>query len=869
MKDLTHYFHFPVKQKEDKILNENVTTLNGDSGDVKSQNFFKGLSQPNHVVEICSSSSSSDNKDSPSGVRIRARAARSNQKLNFEVTDNVNNHTGRADHDLHSTVLQDVDLSTSQRTPIRTSDKELCSETGFSKSASCGKKNLKKKTVNFLSKKTCNSDSSEKSLCMETEVIKEALLEKSAQEKKHSLLFQRNGIYGSSAKCCVDGLNDETKCGVGRGVTIKSSMDKHSDKVPTISNQSIDAFHILMSSRNLQSAASPEETEDDMCPDRKKTGTVVAETLMRTPTVKENRKKRKNILGDLAERQRKKKAKPSDTSPEMKLEKVPIGICKRLVVSESDSDDERNVALYQDTDIFKVKDGNKDVHGECGDMILEENDDKPAQSCKEKKHDKGVSWGSLTCGKRDATMLRKMDGNGSKLLHKNGRNVTLKETVDRCSKHEKKQHKVMNQESVDNSKLSTGKVDNNISNSVHKSSSQVLEGETTGDCLEPEKYHIQFKELVVKVERLSTKKCREYNNIVLERKRKPAVSEIEQIYVSEAVKKEGKKEVSVSEDRKLNCQLSVCNTKMPSQLSTTANSCVTQSNKIPSKCSFQQEVKTFSKKSSNCQANSKCGNDAEKNETLIVEDSSEEENHEQKECHKQDKTNKAFTVSTVDSKCEMQTEPKKYLPSPDKTKKRNSLFSYFNKVSKGETPFKPEKIMVEVQIHSPPVSPSVEKRRTSVAVCKREQRHRCIQSEVLDLADQIVVLESHIVKPAADDSAFSVMFPKESKDINKLKTVPSPSSGWKMRVRLRELPVQAPSDSDTGKNFIGWCPRFIAKHTFKSSHLTCFIPAIRLFHIHANQAVTMPPVVTSTNHKLFFTPVVRGCSHLFSELFNL
>jgi len=826
MKDLTHYFHFPAKQKEEKILNENVTTLNGDSGDVKSQNFFKGLSQPNHVVEISSSSSSPDVKDSPSGVRIRAR---SNQKLNLEVTDVVNNHTGSTEHDLHSTVLQDtLGLSTSQRTSIRTSDKELCSETGFSKTASCGKKNLKKKIVNFSSKKTYNSDSSEKTLCMETEVIKEALLKKSAQEKRPSLLFQRNGIYGSSAKCCAGGLNDETKCGVGRGVKIKTSIDKHSGKVPTVSNQSIDAFHILMSSRNLQSPVSPEETEDHTCPDRKKTGTIVAETLMKTPTVKENRKKRKNILGDLAERQRKKKAKPSDTSPEMKLEKVPTVRYKKLVVFESDSDDEGNVALYQDTDIFKVKDGNKDVHGECGDMILEENDDKSAESCNEKKHDKGVSWDSLTCGKRDATMLRKMDRNGSKLLHKNGRNVTLEETVDHCSKHQKIQHKVMNQESAHNSKLSTEKVDKSRSNFVHKNSSQVLVGETTGDCLGPEKCHTQLKELVVEVERLSTKKCLEYN--ILEGKRKPVVSEIEQIYVSEAVKKEGKIEVSVSEDRKVNGQLSVCNAKMPSQLSTTTNSCVTQCNKIPSNCSFQQEVKTFSKKSSNCQANSKCGNDAEKNETLIVEDTSEEENHEQKECHKPDKTNKAFIVSTVDSKCEMQPEPKKHLPSPDKTKKRNSLFSYFNKVSKGETPFKPEKIVVEVQIHSPPVSPSVEK-RTSVAVCKREQRHRCIQSKALDLADQIVVLESHIVKPAADDSAFSVMLPKESMDINKLKSVPS-SSGWKMRVRLRELSVQALSDSDTGKNFLGWYPRFIAKSTFKSSHLTCFIPTIRLFHIH-------------------------------------
>jgi hypothetical protein len=853
MKDLTHYFHFPAKQKEDKILNENVTTLNGDSGDVKSHNFFKGLSQPSHVVEISSSSSSSsDIKDSPSGVRTSARTARSNKKLNFEVTDDVNNHTGSVEHELHSTVLQDmVDLSTSQRTPIRTSEKELCSETGFSKTASCGKKKLKKKQLNLSSKKTNNSDSSEKSLYMETEVIKEALLEKPVQEKRHSLLFQRNGVYSSSTKCCVDDLYDEAKCGFERGVTITTSVGKHSDKIPTVSNQSIDAFHVLMSSRILQSPLKASQgTEDHMSPERKKTGTVVAKTLMKTATVKENRKKRKKILGGLAERQRMKKAKPSDTFPEMKLEKVPV-----VVVSESDSDDERNVALYKDTEYFKVKHGNRDVHGECDDMFLKENGDRSAESCNEKKHDKGVSCDSLTCGKRDATILRKMGRNGSKLLHKNGRKLTLEETVDRRSKHQKTQDKLMNQECVHNSKLSTRKLDKSRSNFVHKNSNQVVVGETTGDCVEPKNNHIHLKELVVKVEKLSTKKCLEYNDSVPKGRRKPVVSEKDQICVSEAIEKEGRKDLSLSEDRKVNCHLSVCNTEMLSQLSTPTNICVTQCNKTLSKCSFQQEMKTLGKKTSNCQANSKSGNDAEKNETLIEEDSSEEENHEQKESHKEDKTNKAFTVSTVDSKCEMQIEPKNHLPSPDKTKKRNSLFSYFNKVSKDETPFKPEKIMVEVQIHSPPVSPSVEKRSTNVAVCKREHRRRCIRSKVLDLADQIVVLESHIVKPAADDSSLSVILPKESKDISNLKTLPS-SGGWKMRVRLRELPVQAPSDSDTGKHFIWWYPTLFAKHTFKSSHLTCFITAIRLFHTHTSQAVTMPPAVISTNQKLYLPLVL-------------
>jgi hypothetical protein len=859
MKDLTHYFHFPAKQKEDKIFNENAITLDGDSDDTKSRNFYKGLSEPSHVVEIgssssassSSSSSGSDIKDSPSRVRTSARRARSDKKLNFEVTDDVNYHTEDVEHDLHSTMLQDMmDISTSQGTPIRTSDKEPCSETCVSKTASCGKKKLKKKKVNLSSKKTNNCDSRENFLCVKTQVINEALLEESAQKKKHSLLFERNGILSPSANCCVDGLNGETKCGFETGMTNKTSTGKHSDKISTISNESTNAFHILMSSRILQSPlkVSPDETEDHMCPDRKKAGTVVAETLMKSATVKESGKKRKKILEDLAERRRMKKAKPSDTSPEMKLADIPIVRCKKLVVvPESDSDDERNVGLYQDTDIFKVEDGDKHVHGEFGEMFLEEKGDKSAESYNEKKHDKGACCDSLTCEKRDATTLRRVDGNVIKLLHKNGGKWALEETADYCSKHQKKQDKVMNQESLQNSKLSTRKLDRSRSNLVHKNSSKLLVGETTDDCSGPEKDHIQLKELVVKVERLSTKKCLEYTESVLKGRRKPVVCEKEQIYESEALKKEGKKQASMSEDRKVKCQLSVCNTKMPSQLPTTTNMLVTQCNKTPLKCSFQQKVKTLGKKSSNRQENVKFGNDA----------GSEEENHEQKEFYKQGKTNKSFTVSTVDSKCEMLTEPKKHLPSPDETKKRNSLFSYFSKVSKDEAAFKPEKITVKVQIHSPPLSPSVEKRCTSVTVCKRERRRCCVRSKVLDLADQIVVLESQIVKPASDDGDLSETPLKESKEISSLKTSPS-SSGWKIRVRLRELPVQALSDSDTGKNLIWWYPRFFAKSTFKSFCLTCFICAIRLFCVHTNHAVTAPPAVTSTNHKLFSPQALVG-----------
>jgi hypothetical protein len=824
-----------MKQKEDKVLNKNVTTLHGDSDQAKSLKSYKGPSQPSHVVAISSSSSSSSGiKDSPSGVRSRASGARSHQKQNFELVIDVDNHTESVEHDIHSTMLQDVvNVSTAFRTPIRTSDKELCSETDFSKTASCGKQKIKKKKINLSSKKTNNSDSRGKSLCMETELIREAFLEESTQEKKHSRLFQRNGIYSPSAKGCVGSLNDETKCGFETGTTGKSSVGKPSDKITTILNESTNAFHILMSSRTLQSPCSEsvDETADHVCPDKRKTGITVAETLMKTAAVKENRKKRKKILEDLAERQGLKKAKLSYTSTDIKLEKIPTVRCKRLViVSESDSDNERNVGLCQDTDTFKVKDDDKHVHGECGQIFLEENGEKSIKSCNEKKHDRGVS-----CGKCDATTLTRMDRNGSKLLHEDGRKLTVEETANSCSKHQKKQDKVINQESLHNNKLkhqkkqdkvinqeslhnnklSARKLDRSRNSLVHKNSSKVLVGEITNDCSGLEKDHIQLKELVIKVEKLSAKKCLEYSDSVHKGRTKSVVYEKEQVYESEAIKikKEGSKRGSKSEDRKVNYQLSVDNTEMPSQLPTTTKMFVTHCNKTPFKCYFQQGVKTLGKGVSDHQNNGKRENDAEKNELWIEEDSSEEESHEQKEFPKEDKTNKAFTVTTVDSKCEMLTEPKKHLTSPDETKKRSSLFSYFNKVSKDEVPFKPEKITVKVQVHSPPVSSLVENRRTSVVVCKREQRRHRVQSKVLDLADQIMVLESHIVKPAADDSAVSVTPPKESKAINNSRTSSS-SSGWKMRVRLRELPVQAPSESDTGTDFIYWYSRFIDKCTF-------------------------------------------------------
>lgn len=785
MKDLTHYFQFPVKEREDNKQKEDVgtTTLNGDCDETKPKKIYKRLLKPNYVVEKNSplSSSSLEIKSSPLPVRSNSRGiVRSRHVTNSKMTNYVDS-TETVELDRHSTILQDSeDIAIFQRTPITTSRKRPCNETSSQKTANVEKQK---------EKKVSQSDNASKSLSVKSEVLNEIVIEDSPKKENHSLLFQKSkkstpsvkpksvdSSEDKSLKLCTKqttkkkGLSlslqksvqfvDTSNHGFETDIPNKACSDKPSDKVFPELNERTNAFHILMSSRIWQSphGQSPDETEgQNVCtsPGRKQTTAVVAETSMKAAEIKENRKKRKKILEHMVEKRRGKKAKLNDTSSENEIEigKRPVVRSKRIIsVSESDSDD-RNMTLDQDSNILKARDGDKQVCRERGKMVVEETDD---ESAEEKKQDEVMNQDSLTSSKLARRTSKKIDRSGSKLVHKNNRKLL-----------------------VDEMKV---------------------------DSAEPE----QKKKLVVKLKRVSTKQVMKRSTQKFHDSGKKVHKERWKLSGkekdSEVTKKETKTQGMVSEDRTVNCRLSVCKAKMSlRKLRKSTKEVVIRCNKSAVGSSFQQEVKTIASNSLNHQENGEFGNDSYLSERWIVEDFSEEE-RKQTEFNKEDKRNRSFTVNSGDSNCEMLTEAKKYLQSPDsrrETKKRNSLFSYFNKVCKDEVLPKPEKIQVKVQIHSPPVSPSLKTRRSSIPNDKQERRQgRSVQSKVLDMEDQIVVLESHIVKPAVDGSAvFVITTPKKHNEISNLKT-PLSSSGWKMRVRLRELPAQTVSGNDTGMNFM-------------------------------------------------------------------
>ncbi|PNF27779.1 hypothetical protein B7P43_G09230 [Cryptotermes secundus] len=752
MKAITYYLQFPAGEKEDKDQNGNgrLPVLNGDSDEAGAQKIHKGLFKTASVVEksSCPSLFSSEIKNSPSFVRTSTRRVRSKCKIQFKMTSDADNSNESVELDRHSIILQDKeDVSISQTTSIKTSVKELHDETGSLQTVSVGKQNLKKKKkLSLSSQKVSNCDTTNKSLCVKSEVLNEIFVE-SSRKTEDSLLFQGNGKSSLFVKCKLkDSLKEPKQHGFGTDVTNETCTDdKTSDKIPSRLNESNNAFHILMSSRIWQSPheQGPDETKDHTYSNRKKT-IVIADAPKKTVEIKENRKKRKKKL-DVVRKRRIKKAKLSDTSSEIEIgaEKKPVVRSKKVViVPESDSDGEGNTALGQSIDTLKSKAEDKQDHRGCGKMVVEETDDDYAEQSDEKelmkKDDKVVNQDSLMNSKLSTRTSRKMDGSKSRLSHKTSSKHILEEIKDNCS--------------------------------------------------EPEQDHLHLKKLVVKVEKISpekliqisTQKCYEGSEKKVRKGRGKLV------VGGKGTKEKG----SEREDRMVNCQLSIHKAKMSPKLPKSTKKFVIQCNKSTGKSFFERRVKLVKKSE---QESGEFGK--KKSETWIEDTDSEEENQKQTEMNKKDKTNKAASVSTIDSNCEIPADPKKHIPFPEETKKRNSLFSYFNKVSKDEVLLKPEKIKVEVQIHSPPSSPSVKQRRTSVPEDKRKQIH-CVKSKVLDMEDQIIVLESHITKPATDASSVFVVTPKKHNEINDMKTPPS-GSGWKMRVRLRESPAQPVLD-DTG-----------------------------------------------------------------------
>jgi hypothetical protein len=774
-------------QKEDV----EAATLNGDCDETKPKKTYKRLLKPNHMVEKNSpqSSSSLEVKSNRSPIQSSSRRIVKFQHVtNSEMTNYVGG-TESVELDRHSTILQDSeDVAIFQRTLSRTSGKKLCNETSSQKTADVEKQK---------EKKVSQPDTASKSMSVKSEGLNEIVID-SPKKENHSLLFQKskksipsvkpNSLESSSdksLKLCADrtmkkkGLSlslqksgqivGRMKQGFETDIPHKTSSDKPSDKVCSVLNESTNAFDILMSSRVWHSphGQSPNETEDqNVCtdPDRKQTTDGVVETALKAAEMKENRKKRKRILEHMAEKRRGKKAKLDYASSEIKteIEKRPIIRSKRIIyVSESDSDD-GSLILDQDSNILKAEDGDMQVLRECGEMIVEETNDKSAVGKKlMNKQDKVMNQDSLTSSKLAASTSKKMDSRGSKLVLENNRKLLVDET----------------------------KVDTSESELNH---------------LQPKKPAVRLEKISPKeVMQTSTQKCHDSGKEVHKERCKLTMSGNGKHL--EVTKKETETQGTMREYRSLNCRLSVRKAKISlHKFHKSTNEVIIQCNNTAVQSSFRQEVKTTASKSLNHQENVEFGNDLNLSERWAVEDYSEEEEHKQTEFKKEDERNESFTVNSGDSKCEMLTKAKKYLQFPDsrrETKKRKSLLSYFKKVCKDEVLPKPEKIKVEVQIHSPPVSPSMKTRRNITAEDKQERRQsHSVQSKVLDMEDQIVVLESHIVKPAVDGSAiFVITTPKKHNEISDLKT-PLSSNGWKMRVRLRELPAKTVSGDDTGMN---------------------------------------------------------------------
>ncbi|KAJ9584257.1 hypothetical protein L9F63_021399, partial [Diploptera punctata] len=127
--------------------------------------------------------------------------------------------------------------------------------------------------------------------------------------------------------------------------------------------------------------------------------------------------------------------------------------------------------------------------------------------------------------------------------------------------------------------------------------------------------------------------------------------------------------------------------------------------------------------------------------------------------------------------------------------KRNSLFSYFNKVTKNEVVSRSEKIQVKAQIHSPPVSPSSKHRNSMLSKVNKTDvvpRRRSSRNKVSGEEDQIIVLETLKMSEVPNPN-IGMKTPKRN-DGNWLRT--PPSNSWRMRVKLRDSSVEPSSGSD-------------------------------------------------------------------------
>jgi len=162
MKDLTHYFQFPTKEKENTSQKENVgvTTLNDSCTEADSK-IYKRLSKSYDVAEKSSVSLSSLEMKNSLHVRNSSKRIRSKQRINSSVSNDVdNNSLESVEFDRHCVILQSKeDISISQRTPCRTSGEKFHNETSCPQTTCVGKQKEKKK-LSLSLQKVSNSDGS-------------------------------------------------------------------------------------------------------------------------------------------------------------------------------------------------------------------------------------------------------------------------------------------------------------------------------------------------------------------------------------------------------------------------------------------------------------------------------------------------------------------------------------------------------------------------------------------------------------------------------------------------------------------------------------------------------------------------------------
>ncbi|XP_069701498.1 enhanced level of genomic instability 1 isoform X2 [Periplaneta americana] len=736
MKDLTHYFHCPVKEKEDS-QKENVGVINDDA---EEEEMYKVKKKHSHEKKLSLSSSSLDIKESdgdgPSETKKAKKKIRSKRnKIDHDKTTFVSKNNGVTKRKRQRAVTQDEeDLSAClpRKVMKQVSDQATSSQSHVEKenvkfefSQKTNSSIIENKTLESEKSKVSNNASvsdfpHEKDDCQS---VKKILKSNSSIVSNHSQGDVGNSTVGQQKKVSVKKAKSLSLKRTGTAkksnseiiITHTSPAEDSSKHSPVLSDRN-NAFHILMTSRSWRSPHSTEESEES--PDRKKTKTVVAETPERIAEIKENKKKRKNKLEIMVKKRKMNKNNLSNTLSDLNVENKTSKETKRIIIPESDSDDDKDGANDHNKNVLKTEEESKKASKQ-NDSIVEETEVESKKQYNEKEQlKKGKAFKKVVSSK----------------VH----------SSDKTPKKIKRRER----------KLSS------------KGRKMVID-ETDEDCSEPEESPVCTKKLVIKLEKLRTSPRKIQNNTKQDAKAKLKFH----MDSEDEIKRKEKKEHE-------------------------GNSVLTIKKKQLSKSFRSDRDKSTTSKQEVLQENL-----SQSDNIIIIEEKKKKNQIKVKEEPGKEmpgdkmKAEKRTTKIDIDLEYELSESTKECPLSPkrtEETKKRNSIFSYFSKVTKEESFLKSEKIQVKAQVHSPPVSPSVKRR--SISKDKEGSRRHSFRQRVSDKEDQIIVLESVVVT----EESKRITTPKKCIALDDLKTPPSANSRWKMRVKLRESSVEAVSDGETG-----------------------------------------------------------------------